>query len=136
MTDYRIDPMDDRPTHQESARRAVLEVVSLAREAAAVTQEYENFVVLPVNDHRVRLAVMTGEFRWHRHPRSDECFLVLEGELEIDLRDRPTVLLRPGEAFSIPAGTSHRTRSRERAVNLCFERRDAYTDMVFEDGAP
>jgi mannose-6-phosphate isomerase-like protein (cupin superfamily) len=76
---------------------------------------------------------MQGEFRWHQHPRSDECFLVVEGELEIDLADGRTFSLKPGEVFTIPAHVIHRTRSHARAVNLCFEARNAYTDVVFED---
>jgi len=44
-----------------------------------------------MNNPCVRLAVMQGEFRWHQHPRSDECFLVVEGELEIDAADSTSV---------------------------------------------
>ncbi|HEV1993991.1 MAG TPA: cupin domain-containing protein [Candidatus Acidoferrum sp.] len=107
----------------------------MKREATAVEQVYRNFVVLGVNNHCVRLAVMQGEFRWHQHPRSDECFLVLDGQLEIDLADGRTFRLNPGEAFTIPAGLIHRTRAHARAVNLCFEDRNAYTDVIFEDPA-
>jgi mannose-6-phosphate isomerase-like protein (cupin superfamily) len=57
----------------------------------------------------------------------------VEGELEIDLADGRTFLLKPGEILTIPAGVMHRTRSQARAVNLCFEDRNAYTDVVFED---
>ena len=133
MTDYRTQSTESAVTHVEEALFPPLTIVDLKREAAAVDQPYKNFVVCDVNDHCVRLAVMRGEFRWHQHPRSDECFLILEGELEIDLAGGQTVRLKPGEAFTIPAGAVHRTRSRTRAVNLCFEARDAYTDVVFED---
>ena len=107
--------------------------VDLKAKADTISDEYRNFVVLGVNKHCVRMAVMTGEYRWHRHPRSDECFLVLEGALEIDFDDRPTVLLKPGNLFNIPAGTKHRTRAAVRTVNLCFEDATAYTDVVFEE---
>jgi mannose-6-phosphate isomerase-like protein (cupin superfamily) len=133
MTDYRTQRNDDSITHREQAAYPALAPVDLKREATAVEQAYKNFVVFDVNDHCVRLAVMEGEFRWHQHPRSDECFLVLEGELEIDLIDRPTVHLKPGEAFTIPTGVIHRTRAQARTVNLCFENRNAYTDVIFED---
>jgi mannose-6-phosphate isomerase-like protein (cupin superfamily) len=132
-TDYRTEQNDQRVTHSEEAAFPGLSVVNLKQEAALVDQAYKNFVVLNINNHCLRLAVMQGEYRWHRHPRSDECFLVLEGELEIDLADGRTFRLHPGEAFTIPAGVVHRTRSHARAVNLCFEDRSAYTDVVFED---
>ncbi len=132
MTDYRTQGQDDTVTHSETAAFTGLTVVDLKREAAAVTQPYKNAVIVQVNDHCVRLAVMQGEFRWHRHPRSDECFLVLDGRLEIDLAGGKTLTVQPGEVCTIPAGVVHRTRSQARAVNLCFERLDAYTDVVFE----
>ena len=107
--------------------------VDLKQLAAQVSESYKNFVVLDVNQHCVRLAVMEGEYRWHRHPRSDECFLVMEGELEIDLDGGRMVVLKPGQLFNIPADVKHRTRARVRTVNLCFENKHAYTDVVFED---
>jgi mannose-6-phosphate isomerase-like protein (cupin superfamily) len=133
MTDYRTEQSDPGTTHSEEAAFPGLTVVNLKQAAASVDQTYKNFVVLNINNHCVRLAVMQGEFRWHQHPRSDECFLVVEGELEIDVADGRTFRLQPGEAFTIPAGVIHRTRSHARAVNLCFEDRNAYTDVVFED---
>jgi tRNA(Arg) A34 adenosine deaminase TadA/mannose-6-phosphate isomerase-like protein (cupin superfamily) len=133
MTDYRAQKDDDANTHNEQTVFPALTVADLNRLAASVDQAYRNFVVLDVNSHCVRLAVMKGESRWHRHPDSDECFLVLEGELEIDLADGQALRLKPGEACTIPKGVVHRTRSRVRAVNLCFEDRSAYTAVIFED---
>ena len=133
MRDYRTDRSTNTVTHPEEASFPALRVIDLQREAMSVKESYKNFVVNEVNNHCIRLAVMQGEFRWHHHPRSDECFIVIEGELEIDLADGRTFRLKPGQAFTIPAGIVHRTRSRSRAVNLCFETGDAYTGVVFED---
>ena len=48
-----------------------------------------------------------GEFIWHSHDDTDDLFLVLDGELDIELRDR-TVTLGPGELFVVPRGVEHR----------------------------
>ena len=132
MTDYRIHS-NHQVTHEESASFPALTVVDLKQAASSVEQSYKNFVLVDVNNHCIRMAVMQGEFRWHHHPHSDECFLVLEGLLEIDLTDGRTFRLKPGEVFTIPAGVVHRSRSQARAVNLCFEDHNAYTDVVFVD---
>ena len=76
MTDYRQTPEDDTVSHDEHTAFPPLAVVDLKREAASVEQVYKNFVVFGINNHCVRLAVMQGEFRWHQHPHSDECFFV------------------------------------------------------------
>ncbi|MFB1097354.1 GNAT family N-acetyltransferase [Terribacillus sp. JSM ZJ617] len=82
---------------------------------------YMNEIVSEVNDHVVRLAVIEGDYHWHKHDDCDEAFFVLEGELYIDLAER-TVSLQPGDLFTIPAGVMHRTRSNQRTVNICFEK--------------
>src|SRR5215472_12578481 len=124
---------DRQVAHDETASFPPLTIVDLTLVARSVDQPYKNFAVFDVNSHCIRLAVMEGEFPWHQHPRSDESFLVLEGQLEIDVADGRRFRLRPGEAITIPAGVAHRTRSLARVVNLCFEDRSAYTNTVFVD---
>lgn len=85
--------------------------------------EYKNFIVSEMNDHVLRIAVIDGEFHWHEHD-TDELFMVLEGELLIDLENDRTIQLLPGEIFNVPAFTQHRTRSNGRTVNLCFEKKE------------
>lgn len=68
----------------------------------------------------VRLAVITGDYPWHQHPRSDELFLVMEGRFEIELADGLTLRLGPWQSVVVPAGTLQRTRGIGRTVNLCF----------------
>jgi len=136
VIDYRTQANEDAPTHTEQAAFPALTLVKLAEQASSVQQIYKNFVLLNVNNHCIRMAVMQGEYRWHQHPHSDECFLVVEGKLEIDIKDGNTVELKPGEALTIPKGTIHRTRSHQRCVNLCFETSTAYTDVVFEQDPP
>jgi mannose-6-phosphate isomerase-like protein (cupin superfamily) len=48
-----------------------------------------------------------GKFVWHQHPDTDEVFLVIEGFLEIQLRDGQ-VTLKAGEMFVVPKGVEHR----------------------------
>lgn len=121
---------------REPVRHPPLRVVSVQAEQRAVSEDYRNVVLSRVNTGMhascLRLAVFHGEYRWHQHPRSDELFLVVEGRLEIDLADGPTLVLTPWECVVIPAGTVHRTRAVGRTVNLTFEALEAET--VFVDG--
>jgi mannose-6-phosphate isomerase-like protein (cupin superfamily) len=97
----------------------------------AVTEAYRNVSLAEVNDHEIRMSVMTEQFRWHRHPDSDETFFGVDGELVIEFPDRE-VVVKPGQFVTVPAGTLHRTRPEgERSVNLTFERSGAET--VFEE---
>jgi mannose-6-phosphate isomerase-like protein (cupin superfamily) len=79
-----------------------------------------NRTLCAVNDSWVRLGVMEGDFHWHKHEAEDEFFLVLEGQLDIELEDR-TVELSPGKAFTVPRGVMHFPHARGRAVVLMIE---------------
>ncbi len=114
----------------EPVRFPPLVVVDLAREAAAVTDPYRNQVISQVNTSCLRLGVITGEYPWHQHPRSDELFLVMEGKFEIELADGLTLTLGPWQSVVVPAGIVHRTRGVGRTVNLCFESIAAETVFV------
>lgn len=114
----------------EPIRHGPLTVIDVASEAAAVTADYRNQVLSRINASCLRLAVMSGEYPWHRYPDSDELFLIVAGRLEIDIAGGPTLCLDPWQCVVIPAGTVHRTRAHARTVNLTFEQVGAAT--VFE----
>ena len=63
---------------------------------------------------------MKGEFVWHSHPETDDFFLVLQGKLTIQLRDR-NVELGEGELFVVPRGVEHCPRADEEAHVLLIE---------------
>ncbi len=88
----------------------------------AITAAYQNCSIARVNDHEIRMSVMTGGFPWHRHCDSDETFYVIDGELILEFEDRE-VALQPGQFLTVPKGVRHRTRpGGARSVNLTFEK--------------
>lgn len=117
----------------EPVKYPTLQVIDLAEEGKAVTEDYRNQVLNRVNDSCLRLSVFQGKYRWHVHPSSDELFVVLEGAIVIELKDGPSIRIGPLQAATVPAGTVHRTIGVGRTVNLCFEKAQAET--VFLDEA-
>jgi mannose-6-phosphate isomerase-like protein (cupin superfamily) len=59
---------------------------------------------------------------WHKHDETDDFFLVLDGHLTIQLRDRD-VELGPGELFVVPRGVEHCPKADEEAHVLLIEPR-------------
>lgn len=105
-------------------------VVDPLRMSAVVTEAYRNESLGPVNDHEIRLSVMTHAFPWHSHPDSDETFMALEGELVVEFEGE-VVTLKPGQLLTVSRGVLHRTRpGTTRSVNLTFERVGATTAFV------
>ncbi len=122
------------PTAEEyasqKARHPALAVVDLRAEQGEVAESYRNQVLLDVNGDCMRLSVFEGEYRWHRHPDSDELFLVVAGELQIDFGDGSRATLTEWQGIVVPAGTVHRTRAVGRTVNVTFEKQGARTVFV------
>ena len=100
---------------------AALTQLDFGELSRAVTTSYANFAIALVNDHVVKLSVMTDSYSWHYHPNSDETFMTIEGILVIDL-ETDTIELLPGQLFTIPKNVVHRTRPKgERSVNITVE---------------
>jgi len=111
-----------------------LTIIDIAQ-TAVTNSAYANIPVALVNDHVVRMSVMTEPYFWHFHPDSDESFLIIEGSVFIDLEDR-TVELFPNQLFTIPKNVKHRTRPNgSRSVNLTFESANM-TTVRLEDRKP
>jgi len=107
---------------------------TLKKLSDAILEKHKNILVSEVNDSCLRLAVIEGTYDWHQHPNSDELFLVLEGCLEVQFKNQAPIELMPGDIFTVPAKTIHRTIANSRTVNLCFELTQAETVFTKPEG--
>ena len=96
------------------------EPVNLAEKLALFDERFSPRIVATMNDYKLEVVKVEGEFVWHSHPETDDVFLVLEGELEIELRDR-TVHLGKGDLYVVPRGVEHRPRAAREAHVLLIE---------------
>jgi mannose-6-phosphate isomerase-like protein (cupin superfamily) len=96
-----------------------LTLIDLPSEIAA-HEPWFNQTLTTVNDAVVRLGIIEGEFHWHKHDDQDEFFLVIDGELLIDLEDRETIVLGH-QGYTVPKGVLHRTRAPQRTAILMVE---------------
>ncbi|MFF3646669.1 cupin domain-containing protein [Streptomyces sp. NPDC002564] len=100
------------------------EPLALDRAFASFDALWSPRIVTSVNDYDVRVAKVEGEHVWHVHDATDEFFLVLGGELHIDLREpagERRVTLAQGSVFTVPRGTEHRPSAPGGARILLFE---------------
>lgn len=89
---------------------------------SAVTEHWQPHRLTSINDYDVKIVKILGEFVWHTHPDTDELFLVISGELTIQLRDRD-VVLGPNDVFVIPRGVEHCPRATEEVHAVLVEPR-------------
>jgi mannose-6-phosphate isomerase-like protein (cupin superfamily) len=97
------------------------QLIDIPAEIAAAGDDWFNQTLTTVNDAVVRLGVIEGEFHWHKHTGEDEFFLVLEGQLLIDLDGADTVTLDRHQGYTVPRNVLHRTRAPRRTAILMVE---------------
>ena len=91
--------------------------VNLAEKLESFSDHWAPRIVARYNDNEICVVRVDGEFVWHSHEDTDDLFLVLEGELDIELRNR-TVTLGPGELLVVPKGVEHRPVARRGEVKM------------------
>ena len=97
-----------------------MQKIRLAEKLALFDEHWKPHVVAQYNGNDVMVAKFLGEFPFHRHPETDDLFLVLEGEVMLDV-EGTTHRLGPGELFIVPAGVEHRPRAEAEAKVLLIE---------------
>jgi mannose-6-phosphate isomerase-like protein (cupin superfamily) len=98
----------------------VREKVELAEALASFEEPFQPRIVGRYNDSKIMVAKIRGEFVRHSHPDTDDFFLVLDGRLTIQLRDRD-IELGQGQMFVVPRGVEHCPRAEDEAHILLIE---------------
>jgi len=80
--------------------------IDLADKLSRFDDHWSPKVIAKLNNYEIKVVKLRGEFVWHAHQDTDELFLVLGGELTIQLRDGD-VTLRAGQLFVVPRGVEH-----------------------------
>ena len=96
------------------------DAIDLSQKLSAFTDHWSPRTVAQFNAHDVMVVKVQGEFVWHKHDDTDDFFLVLNGVLDIEMRDR-TVTLKPGQMYIVPKGVEHRPVAREEVHLLLIE---------------
>jgi mannose-6-phosphate isomerase-like protein (cupin superfamily) len=94
--------------------------VNLADKLSTFTEYWQPRTVGEFNGHDLMVVKLKGEFSWHKHDDTDDFFLVLKGNLTIQLRDGD-VHLKPGELFVVPKGMEHRPIAEQEVHLLLIE---------------
>ena len=96
------------------------EVVDINQKFDLFSEHWSPKRIASLNDHEVKLVKVQGEFVWHTHEDTDELFLVVDGQLTIQFRDRD-VVLGPGQLVVVPRGVEHCPRADHEVKLLLLE---------------
>jgi mannose-6-phosphate isomerase-like protein (cupin superfamily) len=100
-----------------------ISVINLKEKCLKINELHSYKVVAQMNDYYFKLVKVNREFVWHSHNNTDEVFILIDGYLRIELRDK-ALTLKPGEMLVIPKGVEHRTISPQVSTVLLIEPMD------------
>ena len=95
-------------------------VVNLKEKFDRISEYWKPKIVAELNESHVKVVKVKGEFVWHHHDREDELFLVVDGDLRIELPGK-TLRIRAGEFAVIPRGMEHRPVAKEEVHIVLLE---------------
>ena len=94
--------------------------VNLAQKLAQFSSHWDPHVIADYNGNDVMVVKFQGEFPFHSHPDTDDFFLVLDGEMVMDLEGKSHTV-KAGELFVVPKGVTHRPRAVDECKVLLIE---------------
>jgi mannose-6-phosphate isomerase-like protein (cupin superfamily) len=97
-----------------------MKTINLSEKLSTFTEHWQPRTVGRFNGHDLMVVKVKGEFVWHKHDDTDDFFLVLSGQITIEMRDG-NVTLGPGEVYVVPKGVEHRPVAKEEAHILLIE---------------
>lgn len=97
-----------------------INVINFRKKVDLIEELHSYKLIAQMNECQFKLVKAKREFIWHQHPETDEVFIVIEGTLQIDLRDK-TLNLAEGEMVVIPKGVEHKPVCRELCCLLLIE---------------
>ena len=94
--------------------------VNIAEKLNLFSEYWSPKIIGELNGQHVKLAKLKGEFVWHKHDNEDEMFLVIEGVLKIEFRDK-TIVINKNEFLIVPKGTEHKPVAENEVFVMLFE---------------
>src|SRR3989339_304250 len=99
-----------------------VKVVNIKEKLNKFTEHWNPKIVGELNDDKVQVVKLKGEFHWHHHEKEEELFWVITGKLLIHFRDR-TVEVNEGEFVIIPKLVEHKPEAPEEVQIVLIEPR-------------
>lgn len=97
-----------------------MKTINLTEKLSKFTGHWDPHVVASYSENDVMVVKFQGEFPYHLHDETDDFFLVLQGEMMMDLNDA-SYAVKTGELFIVPKGVTHRPRAERECHVLLIE---------------
>lgn len=98
------------------------QLLNLFEESQKVKNYFSPRILSEVNDQYVKIAKIKGEdIPWHNHKNEDELFYIIDGELLMEIEDKPIFTMTQGDLYVVPKGINHRVSATEECSVMLIE---------------
>lgn len=98
-----------------------MKTINLQEKLSLFDTHWDPHVVSDYNNNDVMVVKFIGEFPFHKHDTTDDFFLVLEGEMIMDIEGEESRTVKAGDLFVVPKGVVHRPRAESEVKVLLIE---------------
>lgn len=96
-------------------------VKNIEQEFDSITKYWKPQDVFQFNDMVMKIAKLKGEYEWHTHEFEEKLFIVLDGQLMLETKDK-TFEVNKGEVIKVPKMVAHRPYALVEAHVMFLER--------------
>lgn len=100
-----------------------MKTINLAEKLGKFDSHWDPHVIADFNNNEIMVAKFLGEFPFHLHDDTDDFFLVIDGQMVMDIEGEASHVVRAGEVFIVPQGITHRPRAETECTVMIIEPR-------------
>jgi len=94
--------------------------INIKQKFSKLSEYWSPKVLAEMNDYQFKIAKIKGDFIWHKHKDTDEVFIIIEGNMKIEFRDK-VLKLSEGDLYVVPKGEEHRPYSEKECKIMLVE---------------
>jgi mannose-6-phosphate isomerase-like protein (cupin superfamily) len=94
--------------------------INFQQKLSLFSEHWSPKIIAQLNDYDLKLVRIKGDFVWHDHEDTDEVFIVIEGKMQVQFRDKQ-VELEEGEMIVVPRGEEHKPYAENECKLLVIE---------------
>ena len=94
--------------------------INLIGKFKKISEYWSPKVISELNDYQFKLVKIKDDFVWHNHENTDEAFIVIEGKIFIEFKDK-TEEINEGEMIIVPKGVMHKPYAKREAKIMIIE---------------
>lgn len=93
--------------------------INIAEKLDKIQDYWNPRIAAELNGQQIRLVKIKGTFDYHKHDNDDEMFLVIKGNLKLDITSK-IITISEGEFIVVPKGTVHRPIAEQEVQLMMF----------------